>query len=816
MTDLHELLPTEPGKDPGERERRLSEALAQYSDLEAQGVAVDLNEFCLRHPDLAPELCESIMTMLSIEPECGTSDDTAREASSSASDSGETPHPPHLSGCRIVSEIGSGGMGCVLAAIDERLERRVAIKTLAPRYQENTAIRDRFMSEARALARLSHPNVVRIYGLGSPEEKPHFIMEYVDGVPLTEAARPLPIGLKIELMRKVLRAVQYLHEHGIIHRDLKPGNILVGRDLEPKLLDFGLARHLEASPHGRTIPGDLIGTPEYLSPEQARGEPVDERTDVFSLGTVLFELLTGRLPFEGKDLREQVDKICHAEVPLPRSLDGAIPGELQNICMKALEKDPSERYPSAREMGDDLERFLAGEPVLAAPASYTKRMSGQVEQHLKQLDRWRRDQILSDYEFDALEKNYSRLLEREDAWIMEVRRLSLPQVGLYLGAWLLSVGAALLFLFRYAALPGLAAFLLVGLSTASVGFYGIRCWESGRLRIAMAYLLAFCLLIPTSFLIGMHEAGVFGGLTKGKEDLEFFFQFEQLKPTTNAQLWWALALSLPVYVWLRRFTKSSVFALVLAVAAAGLCLVTLLRMGLLEHLPDDQGWLYLRLIPAALLFFAAAGSLERLNRPGDSRYFYPIAVFFTFVSFSGLAAFHEPYARWLDRVFPWTRGQIEYLFIGNAGLYFLLQLLSSRFASSQMRGVSKVFRFVIPTHILTSLLLLGLEATWRFQERPSDVARLWEARTLEVLLPVTASLFVFWSIPKQMKNYLGTGLVFLAVGIVRLQQNWLKDRAEWPILLLVLGVGVMVLAARYSSIRTALSRWLGRFRGHST
>ncbi len=704
-------------------------------------------------------------------------------------------------------------MGRVFRAVDERLERPVAIKTLAPQYNSNTVIRDRFMSEARALARLSHPNVVRIYGLGGPDDLPHFVMEFVDGVPLSEAARPLPLSLKAELMRKVARAVQYFHEHGIIHRDLKPGNILVGRDLEPKLLDFGLVRHLEPSPLGSTIPGDLVGTPEYLSPEQARGEPVDERTDVFSLGTVLFELLTGRLPFQGKDLSEQVDKICHEEAPLPRSFDREIPGDLQNICMKALEKDRSERYPSAREMGDDLERFIAGEPVLAVPGSYARRMVGRVEQHLKELDGWRRDQILSDYEFDALHKNYSRLLEPEDAWIMDVRRLSLPQVSLYLGAWLLCVGAALVFLFRYAALPGGAALLLTGLAAAPVGLYGVHCWKSGRLRIAMAYLLAFCLLIPTTYLIAMHETGAWSGLTKGKENLEFFLQFKTLRPTTNAQLWWALALSLPVYVWLRRFTRSSAFALVSAAAGVGLCLASLLRMGLLEHLPDDQGWLYLRLIPAAVLFFLVGACLERFRQPGDSRYFYPIAVFFTFVSLSGLAAFHDPYAHWLGETLPWTRGQIEYLFIANAGLYGLLQLGCGWLPSAQMRMVAKAFRFVIPTHVLTSLLLLGLSATSRLEEVPSDAARLTEARTLELLLPVTASVFVFWSIPKQMKNYLGTGLLFLAIGLVRLQQNWLRDRAEWPILLLILGAAIMVVAARYSSIRTALSRWFRRFRG---
>src|SRR5262249_43980689 len=149
----------------------------------------------------------------------------------------------------------------------------------------------------------------------------------------------------------------------------------------------------------------------------------------------------------------------------PRRINSAIPGELQNICLKALEKDPSQRYQSAREMAEDLARFLAGEPVLALPSSYARMIAGKVEQHVRELSGWREDHILSEQEYDSFRRLYDRLIDREDAWIMEVRRLSLSQVSLYLGGWLLVAGAALIVLFRYAELSGAAPLVVVSAAT---------------------------------------------------------------------------------------------------------------------------------------------------------------------------------------------------------------------------------------------------------------------------------------------------------------------------------------------------------------
>jgi serine/threonine protein kinase len=779
-----------------DREQLIANAVAAYHDLLLQGEAIDPDAYCSDYLELDPELREQLLALDEI--------DTALEQSETPRGHMAPELPERLSGHKILGVIGAGGMGRVFLAFDEKLGRKVAIKTLSPRYAGNTILRERFMREARALARLDHPNIVRIYNLGDEGEEPHFVMELIEGASLTEAARRLALTQKIELTLKVVLTVDFLHRRRIIHRDLKPGNILVGPDLDPKVLDFGLAAQFDEPGDRLTQVGEVMGTPAYFSPEQARAEaPLDARSDIFSLGAILYELITGSTPFQGESMRDQIRSICERDPEPPRRINPAIPGELQNICLKALEKDPAQRYQSAREMADDLARLLAGEPVLALPSSYARMIAGKVEQHVRELSGWRQDRLLSEQEFDSFRNLYDRLVDREDAWIMEVRRLSLSQVSLYLGGWLLVTGAALMALFRYFGLPGSAAVGVVSGATASSCYAGVRVWKRGRQRIGIAFLLAFCLLAPTLLVIAMNEWGIFSSLTKGREDLELYPLFPAFKQTTNAQLWWAIFFSLPAYLWLRRFTRSSVFSLVIAVMAALLGLVTLLRMGLIEWLAADPGKVYFYLIPIAIFFFAAGFIIERSGHPSDSRYFYPLAVGFTLIALSGVAAFHQPYAAWLGSVAPVTRSQVEYLFIINAFIYLTLQFACERVSSPQTRWVARSFRFFIPGHVMTSLLLLGMEASSRWEQSPADSSFRLEARFFETLLPFVACLFVFGSVARQMKNFFVTGLLFLGIGVVRLQQDLFKDRAAWPLTLLVIGFLLMSAAANLDAIGRA-------------
>ena len=788
------------GSPPSDRDRAIADAIANYLDRTSQEEFLDVDTFCRKHASIEQDLRPLLQSL------------NAMDETFSPPRGANTPEPlpPVLSSHRILSEIGAGGMGRVFLAMDEGLNRKVAIKTLNARFANDSAIRLRFMQEARALAQISHPNIVSIFSLGGSEEVPHFVMEYVEGTDLFHATRALTIRQRVELMRKVVLAVEVLHQHQILHRDLKPANILVSAELQPKLLDFGLALHAD-SDFRLTSFGELVGTPNYFSPEQtAATQQLDARTDIFSLGTILYESLTGQLPFSERSLANQLQSIRTRDPILPRRLNPDIAGDLQDICLKALEKKPENRYASAREMADDLERFLAGEKIHASPTTYGNLVSGRIDEHLREIDNWRSDEVLSDAEFEGFRKQYARLVEREDAWILQARRLTFPQVSLYLGAWILIAGAALLFLFHFDRLPGTPRVFVASAVAALTGWQGLALWKKGLLRNGIAHLLALCLLLPIALLVAMGEYHI-REIVASNPDWELLHNISgKFKEITNIQLWWAVALSMPAYTWLRIYTRSSAFSLVTAIMGAAWCTITLARMGLIEWLNQDHSKLYFWLLPVAILFFGVGFLLERFKLSSDSRYFYPFAVALTFVALSGLAADYESLQDALKKFLPWTRGGIEYLFIANASIYFLLQAALERSSLAQMRVVARAFRFVIPGHILSSVLSLGISAMHLWHKSQQDLHLKREARTFEILLPLLACLFIYASIPKQMKNYFVTGTLFLGIGIVRLQQDIFEDQARWSLLLLILGLLLMLAATRYSAIKMSFSRYFRR------
>src|SRR5256714_1187074 len=264
---------------------------------------------------------------------------------------------------RIVRKLGTGGMANVYLAEDEVLGRRVAIKILNDRHAGDDQFVERFRREAKNAASLSHPNIVSIYDRGEAEGTYYIAMEYLDGRSLKElivARGPAPVNVSIDYARQILAAIRFAHRHGIVHRDIKPHNVLVDAEGRLKVTDFGIAR---AGASQMTEAGSIIGTAQYLSPEQARGAPVDQTSDLYSVGVVLYELLTGVVPFSG-DTPVEIAMKHLSSPPEPPSLKRAeIPRELDLVILRALAKDPADRYQSAEEMDADLARVARGAAV---------------------------------------------------------------------------------------------------------------------------------------------------------------------------------------------------------------------------------------------------------------------------------------------------------------------------------------------------------------------------------------------------------------------------------------------------------------------
>src|SRR5919107_862829 len=273
---------------------------------------------------------------------------------------------------RISRKLGSGGMANVYLASDQELGRRVAIKILDDRHARDEQFVERFRREAQNAAGLSHPSIVSIYDRGEAEGTYYIAMEHVEGRTLKEllvARGPSPLGIAIDYTRQILSALRFAHRNGIVHRDIKPHNVIVDGEGRVKVMDFGIARAGAASQ--MTEAGSIIGTAQYLSPEQARGAPVDQTSDLYSTGIVLFELLTGTVPFSGETPVEIAMKHL-SQVPEPPSeLRREVPDDLDLVVLRALSKEPRDRYQSAAAMDADLETVAHGGhvPVETAEAA---------------------------------------------------------------------------------------------------------------------------------------------------------------------------------------------------------------------------------------------------------------------------------------------------------------------------------------------------------------------------------------------------------------------------------------------------------------
>ncbi|HEY5911168.1 MAG TPA: serine/threonine-protein kinase, partial [Verrucomicrobiae bacterium] len=597
---------------------------------------------------------------------------------------------PRLSGYRIEHKIGEGSLGLVYVAHDEKLNRRVALKVL--RHSAGEPLRRRVLNEARKAAALNDPAIVTIFSVLDDATPPAIVMEWVEGFPIDRFSEQLNWHQKASLLREVARGLAAAHARGLIHRDLKPDNILVGPDMRPRILDFGLAM-LPGETTGQ--PGVFAGTPLYASPEQVACQSLAPSSDIFSFGSLMFKVLTGSPPFAGKTVSEVLNSLRSAAPPFLRDVALGVPEDLQAICLACLARDPADR-PSASEIVVELGRFLIGEPVRLRPKLYDDLLRRSISEYSAHARTWRSQNIISGEENDALQGLHRRLLADEDNWIIDARRVTLLQTILSGGTWLAVVATILtVWLLRNELGPLTRWLVPVGftLTLLAAGSAALR--KRDDLAAAM-FLAGAVLAAAPSCLALLGETGLFK--TPATDVTQLFAGV-----FTNQQVFLASLTAFILSSFALWRLKMTGFAWTTAVLGTTTFLTLLMLLNWLDKKPEVKALWCLPL--AGTEFFAL--HLEKKGRVRWTLPFHVVALLALIVGLD-IIALNGPTLQMLGVATPrWPYFDEDRLRAFSAALngvlFLCLMLTIERSASLDLRRASKLLEILAILHILSAL-----------------------------------------------------------------------------------------------------------------
>jgi len=681
---------------------------------------------------------------------------------------------------RVIRKVGDGSAGQVFQVIDTVLERLVAVKFLRRKWSSDKTTSQTW-HEARLMGRLNHPNIAQVYEIGELDGQKFIVMEWVDGPPLTEAWKGLQLQQRLHLFLGVLEAAATAHERGIVHRDIKPQNILVTSTLKPKVLDFGIA--IESRPLENTEQGLYRGTPAYSAPEQIT-PPVKiyPATDVFALGVLLYELLTDTLPFPQTDPKKLFEAI-KAEYPeLPRAIQEKVPIPLQNICLKSLEKDPHNRYANAQGLLDDINRYLRGEKVWSRPSFLSDKIQQEVFYHRQKLKVWQDNELLTQKEFDKLENIYERMIAPADPSIIEARELSLSQVCLYLGGWIVVLGSFVLFYKPgdqfWRPIPAIMAITLMTI-------FGIRMWRRKESRLSVGFLATANLLIPLTILLTLGQWKILStpwGTESIREDLSralgAYLIVGNRQVLVSSACWFAFSI-----IFLRT-TRSSIFV-VFSIIAFLAWLSTCYTIGGMENWEAD--------VTAGRYLFPGIGMFILgviLDRRRSTHYALPLCMtgLILIVACLSVIAYSE------NTLFGWIWRKPEFLdeaehhllsFVCNGLIYLGLAGICRLLGTRLQRALSSIFNWLGPIHILGTLRILDLD-----DMAISDNHRI----VYRTILPIASVAFVFGSVARQMKSFFFSGLAGIATAVHKFTVEHFDKFFAWPVSLIIAGITWMLVS----------------------
>lgn len=655
---------------------------AEFLRLSNAGEEPDLKAYLEQlPPDVREETRERIHTALAAQ--------TLLEESPAAA---ETPAEglPFISGFKIEKTLGRGGLGVVYEAFDEKLQRRVALKVL--RRAPDEQARRRILDEARKAAAFHDPAIVTIHSILDECDPPAIVMEHVEGFPIDKYSNGVTFSQKARLLQEIARALAVAHSRGLIHRDLKPENVLVTPDMKPKILDFGLAVSLEEGRHRKRF---FEGSPYYASPEQVGGRPITPASDVFSFGSLMFKVLTGKPPFPGSRIREVLDAIATTNPPFLRDVAVGVPEELQAICLACLTWKPEDR-PSAEDLATDLGRYLAGEPIRLRPALYGDILRRRITDYSRELVNWERQGMVSSDEKDRLQIVHRRILADEDHWIIDARHLTLAQTLLYTSTWVVVVAAVfLVWLVRDELSPPLK-WLAPSIGTVcllAVGF--LAEWRKEPLASASFLAGAVLSLVPTILSL----LAEFNVLATAPEDITQLFDGAFTNQQVLASCLIALLLSLTALYRLRM----TGFAWTTAALATASYLGVLLLYDLLVKDPEIMALWCLPLISFELI----ALLFERTGRVRWAMPFHLVALVALIGALDVIAAngptlgmlgLDEQRWAYLD-----PDRQMYFSYALNGCLFLIFMIVTERSRSLDLRRASKILEIAALIHVLGAL-----------------------------------------------------------------------------------------------------------------